>query len=97
MANGPLARGEAERLALAALDWMAARPELLAGFLAASGAAPGDLRAAVRRPEFLGFVLDHLLADEALARAFAAERGLPPEAALRARAALPGGDAPHWT
>ena len=96
MAEGPLARAEAESLALAALDWMAGQPELMAGFLAASGAEAEDLRGAAARPDFLGFVLDHLLADERALLAFAEERGISPDRPARARAALPGGDLPHW-
>lgn len=95
--TAPLAREPAERLALDALAWMAAQPEVLGAFLAASGTGPEALRRAAAEPEFLGFVLDHLLADETALTAFAAERGIPPELPMRARAALPGGDLPHWT
>ena len=87
----------AEALALAALVWLAARPEDAGTFLAAAGADPAALRARAAEPEFLGFVLDFLLADEALLVAFCAETGRGFEAPLRARARLPGGEAPHWT
>lgn len=90
-------REAAEALALRALGWLAAEPDRIGAFLAASGAGPTELRARAAEPEFLGFVLDFLLADEAALLAFAADSGLPPEAAGRARAALPGGDAPDWT
>ena len=95
--SGLPAREAAETLALEAFAWIAAEEGRLARFLALSGAAPADLRARAADPEFLGFVLDFLLADEALLTAFAAEAGLAPEAPARARAALPGGDLPSWT
>lgn len=95
--TGPMAPEAAERLALDALGWMAEQPEVLGAFLGASGAGPDDLRNAARQPEFLGFVLEHLLGDEAALLAFAAEAGIDPSLPARARAALPGGEQPHWT
>lgn len=92
-----MTREAAERVALQALAWMAGQPDLLGGFLAASGAAPEDLRGAAKQPEFLGFVLDHLLAHEDALLAFAAEAGIAPDVPGRARASLPGGDLPNWT
>ncbi len=80
-----------------ALIWMADRPEALGAFLAAGGLAPGDLRGRADDPEFLGFLLDFLLGDEDLLLAFCAEAGVAPTVPARARAALPGGDAPNWT
>ncbi len=88
---------EAETLAVRALAWMAADAEMTGRFLALSGAGPAELRARAAEPEFLGFVLDFLLADEAALVAFAAAEGAPPELVGRARAALPGGVPPHWT
>jgi hypothetical protein len=90
-------RPEAETLALDALIWLAGREDAFGAFLAASGLSPADVRRRGRDPEFLGFVLDFLLSDEALTRAFAADTGAAPDAPMRARAALPGGDAPFWT
>jgi hypothetical protein len=84
-------------LAADALIWLASRPGDAAALLAASGLDPSDLRARAADPAFLGFVLDFVLSDEARARDFATDHGLPPDAALRARAALPGGDVPDWT
>lgn len=88
---------QAETIAATALAWLVSQPERLGVLLAASGLGPGDLRTRIAEPEFLGFVLDHLLGDEAAVLAFAADTGLPPDAALRARMALPGAAAPHWT
>jgi hypothetical protein len=80
-----------------ALIWLAGQEEAMAAFLGASGLAPADLRARAAEPEFLGFVLDHVLAADAWVLAFAAAAGLRPEDPLRARAALAGGELPHWT
>ncbi len=87
----------AAELARDALIWLAGQPEILGNFLAASGADAAELRARIADPEFLGFVLDFVLGSEDVARDFTAHAGLPPDALLRARAALPGGDLPDWT
>jgi hypothetical protein len=90
-------REQAEALATEVLIWLAGRPEDLAAFLATTGAGPGEVRARARDPEFLGFVLDHLLGSDALVLAFAADSGRAPTDPARARALLPGGYAPDWT
>lgn len=90
-------QGGAEALALAALAWIAEREEALGALLGMSGMAPDDLRARAADPEFLGFVLDFLMQDEAMLCACAGDLSVSPEAAVRARAALPGGADPHWT
>ncbi len=87
----------AEALALSGLGWLAAEPERLGALMGAAGLAAPDLAARAAEPEFLGFVLDFILSDEARARDFAEENGLAPEDAMKARAALPGGDVAHWT
>jgi hypothetical protein len=97
MTAGPIGRAEAEVLAVRVLAWLAADTGRIGRFLALSGAGPAELRARAAEPEFLGFVLDYLLADEAALLAFAAAEGVRPELAMRARAALPGGDLPDWT
>ncbi len=88
---------QAIELAQRALIWLAGEPDALGGFLAASGAGAAEVRARAADPEFLGFVLEHLLQSDALVLAFAEDAGLPPDLPARARAALPGGDAPDWT
>lgn len=87
----------AEVLAIQALGWIAADDELSGAFLGASGAAADELRERAADPEFLGFVLDFLLADEDALLAFCEATETPPDAPMRARAALPGGDLPNWT
>ncbi|HUS52486.1 MAG TPA: DUF3572 domain-containing protein [Thermohalobaculum sp.] len=93
----PMVRPQAEALAVQALAWMAGDPELIGRFLAATGAGPADLRVRAAEPEFLGFVLDFLLSDEAALVAFAAAANIRPDLPMRARVALPGGDLPNWT
>ena len=79
-----------------ALIWLAARPDALTAFLAAAGLAPEMIRARASEPEFLGFVLDFVLASDASVLAFATETGLSPLEPARARAVLGGGE-PRWT
>ena len=88
---------QAEHIALQALGWLAEDGDRIGHFLGATGLAPGDLRGLAQEPEFLAAVLDFVLAEDAHVLALAARTGLAPEAITRARAALPGGDLPHWT
>lgn len=81
-------REAAERLAVAALTYLASEPEHLGGFLAASGIGPNDIRGAAADPEFLSGVLDHVSANEPLLIAFAQAQGIDPAEIERARAAL---------
>jgi len=90
-------REPAETLALRALAWLAADDDLLGRFLGASGAAPGELASGVSDPRFLAAVLDFVLTDDSLVMAFCDAEGYPYPAPMEARAALPGGDLPHWT
>ncbi|TPE50267.1 DUF3572 family protein [Amaricoccus solimangrovi] len=92
-----MGRDGAIDLARSALIWLAGEPEALGAFLGASGLDPAALRARVEDPEFLGFVLDFLLGDEAMLLAFCGQTGTAPAAPARARALLPGGDLPNWT
>jgi hypothetical protein len=87
----------ARDIAETALIWLAERPERLGAFLDASGADPREIRARAEDPEFLGFVLDFLLASDAAVLDFCADRRLAPEVPARARAVLPGGGVPNWT
>jgi hypothetical protein len=83
-------RDAAEALAIAALSFVAAEPERLGHFLAATGIGPESIREAARDASFLSGVLDHLAGDEALLIAFAAHAGIDPADVGRARAALDG-------
>ncbi|MEM1264627.1 MAG: DUF3572 domain-containing protein [Pseudomonadota bacterium] len=88
---------EAETVATSALAWLAEEPDRIGAFLGTTGLDPADVVAAARTPEFLGAVLDFVLSDDALVLAFASAVKVAPERVGRARAALPGGDDPHWT
>jgi hypothetical protein len=79
---------DAAALALNGLAFLAEDAERLNRFLALTGIAPEELRAAADAPETLLAVLDHLLADESLLLVFAASKGFPPETIAPARAAL---------
>lgn len=87
----------AQAIALRALARIASDETELERLLVQSGLAPRSLRARASDPTFLGFVLDFVMGDEARARTLAEAEGLRPEDLTRARAALPGGDAPYWT
>lgn len=87
----------AETVALKALGWLAGNEELLPVFLGATGTDMQDLRARAAEPAFLASVLDFILMDDTWVLGFAEAAGLPGEAAMQARAALPGGAAVHWT
>lgn len=93
----PLGRDQAETLGLQALGWLAGQEDLAGAFLGASGLSADDLKSRAGDPEFLGFVLDFLLGDEEALLAFCDASDLTPDRPMRARAALPGGDLPHWT
>lgn len=97
MAGAGMTRDAAERIGIRALGRLAEDPDALGAFLAASGTDAAELRERAAEPEFLGFVLDFLLADEPLLIDFCDGAGLPYDAPMRAREALPGGDVPFWT
>lgn len=82
---------DAEALAIDALGFLAEDGERLGRFLAATGIAPVTLRAAAREPTFLLAILEHVLSDDALVLAFAANRAIAPEGVARARDRLAGG------
>lgn len=87
----------AEARVAQALAWLAGRDDLMGMFLGASGIAAGDLRAGAARPEVLAAVLDFVLMEDAWVIDCAAALALPPGEMAAVRAALPGGDLPHWT
>lgn len=90
-------RDAAEKIAIAALTWLAGHDELMPVFLGATGSSAEDLRAQADDPAFLIAVLDFLLMDDAWVMAFCASSGLAYEMPMRARQALPGGGDVHWT
>ena len=90
-------KDSAQIIALQALGWLAADSDRFAAFLSVTGASLGELRARAGDPLFLAAVLDFLLQEDAWVLDFSAANGLPPASLQSARAALPGGDLPHWT
>lgn len=98
MQHPPLpAREKAEGTAIGALGWLASQEGLLPEFLSITGASFEGLREAAAQPEFLGAVMDFILADDARVIAYCDDAGIPYSEPMRVRAVLPGGDLPHWT
>lgn len=87
----------AETRALAVLGWIAGQEELFPIFLNATGASETDLRQRAGEPEFLAAVMDFLLMDDTWLIDCATAMGWRPDEMVQIRAALPGGDLPHWT
>lgn len=81
-------REAAEALAVNALGWLAQDGERLERFLSLSGLTPETVRQAAAEPGFFGAVLAHLMNDESLLLAFAANESLSPEQVARAAALL---------
>ncbi len=92
-----MGREEAEALALDALAWMASEDDLLSVFMGSAGLSSDDLKSRANDPELLAAVLDFLVMDDEWVKGFSRSTGQSPDAAMRARAALPGGQLPHWT
>lgn len=80
----------AEIISLTALGWLAGDEEALTGFLAASGADMGALRAGADNPDLHLAVIDYLLGQDALIERLCAATGMEPQALHRARHALGG-------
>lgn len=92
-----ISREQAETFALRALGWLAGRDDLLQVFLGSSGAALSDLRDRADDAAFLASVLDFLMMDDAWIIAACDALDVDYETPRMARAALPGGQEPHWT
>ncbi len=87
-AAGRQRSASAQGLAIQALAWLAAEPERIGAFLAASGIGPESIRDAARDPQFLAAILDHVASEERLTLEFAAHASIRPEEIGRARHAL---------
>ncbi|WP_179381436.1 DUF3572 domain-containing protein [Jannaschia marina] len=86
----------AEVVALGALGWLA-EADLLDTFQTTTGADRETIRRAAGDAEFLAAVLDFVMLDDDWVQAVCTAQSLPYPQFLAARAALPGGDMPHWT
>lgn len=93
----PMSQESAEVIGLKALAWLAGQEDLLPVFLGATGANEVDVRSGAADPAFLGAVLDFILMDDEWIRAMCDSQDMSYEQPMSARAALPGGEAVHWT
>lgn len=87
----------AETIGLRALAWLAANDEIFPVFMGSSGASLDDVKAGAADPAFLAAILDFLTMDDAWITQFCDDAGLPYDAPLQARRALPGGHEVSWT
>lgn len=87
----------AETIALQALAWLVGNEDLCPVFLGATGSSVGDLRNQATDPAFQASVLEFLTNDDAWVMAFCDTVGVGYDDPLRARYALPGSHAVHWT
>ncbi|MBR0692855.1 DUF3572 domain-containing protein [Bradyrhizobium lablabi] len=71
-------REVAEIVAIQALSFIAGDPERLGLFLAETGIGPETLRSAASDPQFLASVLDFVMRDDAMVKAFASASELHP-------------------
>jgi len=85
-----LAPDAAIAVALAGLAFLAADERELVRFMALTGVDPADLRAMTGEPAFLAAVLAHLIYDEPLLLAFAANQGERPQTIVAAHETLAG-------
>jgi hypothetical protein len=86
-------REVAEIVAIQALSFIAGDSERLGTFLAETGLGPHTLRTAASDPQFLKSVLDFVMRDDAMVKAFATASQLHPTNIAAASQAL--GD-PDW-
>ncbi|MER2534540.1 MAG: DUF3572 domain-containing protein [Rhizobiaceae bacterium] len=91
MARRTMNREEAEMLAVRALSFVAADPELLPRFLSLSGIDAAAVRDAAREPGFLAGVLRFVTDHEPTLLRFAEETGVSPQDAVDALGLLPFG------
>lgn len=90
MAQGrtDISREEAEYLAIRALAFLAEDSGRLDRFMALTGITADRLKRDAGEPAVLTAILDHLLGDEPLLLAFAANNGADPAQVARARGVL---------
>jgi hypothetical protein len=85
-------REQAEAVAVSALGFVAADPELLPRFLAITGIEAQAIRRAAAEPGFLAGVLQFVMAHEPTLMRFCEETGTQPENVGKALKALPLGN-----
>jgi hypothetical protein len=80
----------AETIALQMLGFLASDEERIGRFMALSGLSPNTLRSRAAEADFLGGVMDYVLADQSLLLAFAESAEIRPEDVAASRRLLPG-------
>jgi hypothetical protein len=94
MRRAKIDRNEAERIAVAALAFLAGDHGRLTRFLDVTGLAPARIRDAAGEPGFLAAVLDHLVGDDELIVGLAEDLRIRPEDVVEAQRVLSPGEAP---
>ena len=94
MRRAKIDRNEAERIAVAALAFLAGDHGRLTRFLDVTGLAPARIRDAAGEPDFLAAVLDHLVGDDELIVGLAVDLRIRPEDVVEAQRVLSPGEAP---
>jgi hypothetical protein len=79
---------DADDLAISALGWLAAKPDLMGRFMALSGLTADSLRGASTEPGFLAGVLGFLMNHEPTLMDFCVDTGTAPAAVADAYRAL---------
>ena len=92
MRRAKIDRNEAERIAVAALAFLAGDHGRLTRFLDVTGLAPARIRDAAGEPGFLAAVLDHLAGDDELIVGLAGLLRIRPEDVVEARRVLSPGE-----
>ena len=80
----------AETIALKAVHFILTDDEMQQNFIDSTGILPTDLERVIKDPEFLGGVLDFLLANENKLIEFCSKNEIAPEEPSRIRGQLPG-------
>ena len=81
----------AQKVAIAALSWIAADGEQINRFVELSGVDPSMMRQAAAEPGFLAGVLDYLMGHEPTLLRFCEDNDLRPEDVVACHHALSGG------
>lgn len=89
-------RESAQELATVVLLHMTERPDLIGGFMEASGLRPQDLRQVAGNPDIALHVLDYLLEDDRRVLDAAADLQIAPGDLMQARTALAGPGSYGW-
>ncbi|OLP43250.1 DUF3572 domain-containing protein [Rhizobium oryziradicis] len=74
----------AEQTAIAVLSWLAGEPEMLGRFLSLTGVEPGQMRQAIKNPDFLAGMLDFIVQHEPTLLDFCAATQSQPEDVMAA-------------